>query len=61
MYSKDQHALADYEIFPQTRIWAVRPSGKVTPARIKVFIDYIETKISATNQQRYGCLKTKLS
>lgn len=48
--------LTDYELWPQTRIWAVRPPGRVTPTRIKVFLDYIESKIVETNQQRYGNL-----
>lgn len=48
--------LPDYQVWPETRIWAVRPPGKITPARVKIFLDYIETCIRTTNKQRYGDL-----
>ncbi|MCL1065697.1 LysR family transcriptional regulator [Shewanella olleyana] len=46
--------LSDYRVWPETRIWAVRPPGRLTPVRIKVFLDYMETVIRQTNHQRYG-------
>jgi DNA-binding transcriptional LysR family regulator len=51
-----RRVLPGYKVWPQTRIWAVRPSGRLTPERIKVFLDYIEKVIHTTNEQRYGDL-----
>lgn len=48
--------LPDYKIWPETRIWAVRPPGRLTPVRVKVFLDFIEEVIRKTNIERYGDL-----
>ncbi|CAM2857802.1 LysR family transcriptional regulator [Vibrio rarus] len=46
--------LQEYEVYPRTNIWAVRPGGRVTPGRVKVFLDYIEQVITKTNVERYS-------
>ena len=51
-----RRVLPSYKAWPATRIWAVRPSGRLTPKRIKVFLDYIEKVIHTTNEKRYGDL-----
>ncbi|MDN3682788.1 LysR substrate-binding domain-containing protein [Vibrio tapetis subsp. quintayensis] len=51
---KVEVVLKDYEILPKTAIWAVRPPGRFIPARVKVFLDYIEEAIRRTNHERYG-------
>ncbi|ASJ75716.1 LysR family transcriptional regulator [Granulosicoccus antarcticus] len=48
--------LPDYQLWPQTSIWAVRPQGRLMPARLKVFLAYIEEVINTTNKERYGAL-----
>lgn len=48
--------LPNYKIWPETRIWAVRPPGRLTPVRVKVFLDFIEEVIRKTNIDRYGDL-----
>jgi len=48
--------LPDYKPWPETKVWAVRPPGRLIPARVKVFLDYIEEIIKKTNQARYGDL-----
>ena len=46
--------LPDYLVWPETNIWAVRPPGRITPARVKVFLDFMQARIKQTNQARYG-------
>ncbi|MGB7392689.1 LysR family transcriptional regulator [Marinomonas sp.] len=46
--------LPEYSFYPETNIWAVRPPGRLTPARVKVFLDFMEQKIRETNRMRYG-------
>lgn len=48
--------LPEYSLWPESKIWAVRPPGRIMPARVKVFLDYIEDVINKTNQERYGSL-----
>lgn len=48
--------LPDYTVWPQRKIWAVRPPGRLTPVRVKVFLDFMEQRIRATNRVRYGDL-----
>jgi DNA-binding transcriptional LysR family regulator len=48
--------LPDYRLWPDSKIWAVRPHSRLMPARVKVFLDYIADVINRTNQQRYGSL-----
>ncbi|MFA0086582.1 LysR family transcriptional regulator [Vibrio sp. 10N.261.51.F12] len=45
--------LPDYKLLNDTKIWAVRPPGRILPARVKVFLDFIEKKIINTNKVRY--------
>jgi len=51
-----KQVLPDYTLWPESKIWAVRPPGRLMPARVKVFLDYIEKVINQTNQERYGSL-----
>ncbi|WOT04583.1 LysR family transcriptional regulator [Shewanella youngdeokensis] len=51
-----KQVLPDYTLWPESKIWAVRPPGRLMPARVKVFLDYIEQVIKKTNQERYGDL-----
>lgn len=37
--------LQDYTVEPEWSIWAVRPPGRVTPARVRVFTDFVEVKL----------------
>lgn len=46
--------LPDHRFLTETKIWAVRPPGRVIPKRVQVFLDFIQEKIRATNQDRYG-------
>jgi len=46
--------LPDYQVWPKTKIWAVRPPGRLTPARVKAFLDFMQKRIRETNQSRYG-------
>lgn len=48
--------LPEYKIWPPTKLWAVRSPGRLTPARVKVFLDFIAIRIKKTNQERYGSL-----
>lgn len=48
--------LPDYQVKPETNIWAVRPQGRLIPARVKVFLDYSQEVIDKTNKERYGGL-----
>ena len=48
--------LPDFEVAPQSNIWAVRPPGRMMPARVRAFMSFMQDKIIATNQARYGNL-----
>jgi len=48
--------LPDYTLSPHTSIWAVRPQGRLVPARLKVFLAFIQAVIARTNEERYGDL-----
>ncbi|MEP3476794.1 MAG: LysR family transcriptional regulator [Hyphomicrobiales bacterium] len=37
--------LPNHKLEPEWGIWAVRPPGKLMSARVRIFIDYIETKL----------------
>ena len=50
------HILPDYKVTRETNIWAVRPPGRVMPARVKAFLDFMQRRIIETNRQRYGGL-----
>lgn len=51
-----KQVLPEYTLWPESKIWAVRPPGRLMPVRVKVFLDYIEGVIKKTNQERYGSL-----
>ncbi|MCV6598229.1 MAG: LysR substrate-binding domain-containing protein [Mangrovicoccus sp.] len=48
--------LPEYQPWPITKIWAVRPPGRVMHARVKAFLDFMRDRIIATNQALYGDL-----
>ena len=48
--------LRNYEVAPQTSIWAVRPPGRLMPARVDAFLSFMQAKIIATNKARHGGL-----
>ncbi|MEH6832474.1 MAG: LysR family transcriptional regulator [Sulfitobacter sp.] len=48
--------LPDFQIIPQTSIWAVRPPGRLMPERARAFLSFMQAKIIETNQTRYGAL-----
>lgn len=48
--------LPDYRVWPERKIWAVRPPGRLMPARVKAFMEFMQTRIVDTNQERYGNL-----
>ncbi|GHA40484.1 LysR family transcriptional regulator [Amylibacter ulvae] len=48
--------LPDYTLLPRSNIWAVRPPGRMMPARVKTFLVFMQKRIVETNQQRYGGL-----
>ncbi len=50
------HVMPDYKVTRETNIWAVRPPGRVMPARVKAFLDFFQQRIIKTNQDRYGAL-----
>jgi len=51
--------LPEYTCLPRMDIWAVRPPGRLMPARVKLFLDFISARIRQTNQELYGsCLNT---
>lgn len=42
--------LPAYSDLPALELWALRPPGKVMPARVKVFLDFIRDRIRAKNR-----------
>ncbi len=48
--------LPDYRGWPDTKIWAVRPPGRLMSARLKAFLDFMQKRILETNRTRYGAL-----
>ncbi|SNS59582.1 LysR family transcriptional regulator [Tropicimonas sediminicola] len=44
--------LPDYRGWPETRIWAVRPPGRLMHARVKAFLDFMRDRIVATGRER---------
>jgi DNA-binding transcriptional LysR family regulator len=48
--------LPDYDVVPESNIWAVRPPGRMMPARVRAFMTFMQDKIKATNQAQYGGL-----
>lgn len=50
------HVLADYQLVPESKIWAVRPPGRVISTRVQVFLEYMREQIRKTNANHYGDL-----
>lgn len=48
--------LPDYTPWPATKIWAVRPPGRVMSARVRAFMDFMHDRILSTNRAQYGGL-----
>lgn len=48
--------LPGYRVAPETNIWSVRPPGRVMPARVGAFLDFMQQRIVETNRERYGDL-----
>lgn len=47
--------LPDHRIVPETKIWAVRPPGRLMRARVKALLDFMRDRIVQTNRARcYG-------
>ncbi|NHI00258.1 LysR family transcriptional regulator [Oceanimonas sp. MB9] len=44
--------LTNYRVWPETKIWAVRPPGRLMPARVKAFLDFMQTHIVDTSAER---------
>jgi len=37
--------LSEYAIAPEWNVWAVRPPARLSPARVRVFTNFLETKL----------------
>ncbi|UTW13107.1 LysR family transcriptional regulator [Marinobacterium rhizophilum] len=48
--------MPEYRVWPEAKIWAVRPPGRIMPARVKAFLDFMQARIIETNSQRYASL-----
>jgi DNA-binding transcriptional LysR family regulator len=48
--------LSKFDVVPESNIWAVRPPGRMMPARVRAFMSFMQDKIKATNHARYGGL-----
>ncbi len=48
--------LPEFRVWPDTKIWVVRPPGRLMPARVKAFLDFMQVYIMETNVERYGSL-----
>jgi len=46
------HVMPDYRPWPDIKIWAVRPPGRVMHARVKAFLDFMRDRIVATSRER---------
>lgn len=53
--------LPEYQVLPGRHIWAVRPPGRLMPVRVKVFLDFMQAQIVATNRKNYGAILPELS
>lgn len=53
--------LPGYSVFFDMKMWAVRPPGRLMPLRVKVFLDFMQARIIATNQKQYGSVLPLLS
>lgn len=51
--------LAEYDLVPDSKIWAVRPPGRIMPKRVHIFLEFMQDRIRQANQECYGdMLKT---
>lgn len=48
--------LPEFEVLPHSCIWAVRPPGRLMPARVRAFMNFMQAKIVETNKAHYGTL-----
>lgn len=48
--------LPEFAVWPETKIWAVRPEGRIMSKRAHVFLNFIKSSIRAKNQEIYGDL-----
>lgn len=48
--------LPGFRVWPPWAIWAVRPPGRLMPARVRAFLDFMQERIRETNEARYGGL-----
>nr|WP_067290228.1 LysR family transcriptional regulator [Marinobacterium profundum] len=48
--------LPGYRVWPEAKIWAVRPPGRIMAARVKAFLDFMQARIVETNAGRYASL-----
>ncbi|MEM9101067.1 MAG: LysR family transcriptional regulator [Pseudomonadota bacterium] len=46
--------LTKFQVWPETKIWAIHPACRTVPARVNVFLDYAVERIRRINQERYG-------
>jgi hypothetical protein len=53
--------LPGYSVCFDMKMWAVRPPGRLMPLRVKVFLDFMQARIVATNQKQYGAILPGLS
>nr|CRH06406.1 Transcriptional regulator, LysR family protein [Candidatus Magnetococcus massalia] len=44
--------LPAYRVWPETKVWAVRPPGRLMHARVKAFQDFMQARIMQTNRAR---------
>ena len=42
-----QPVLQDFSVEPVWSLWAVRPPGRMVPARVRMFVDFLEAKFSS--------------
>lgn len=48
--------LADHCLVPDSKIWAVRPPGRILPKRVQAFLEFMQVQIRLTNSKCYGDL-----
>lgn len=48
--------LPQFDVAPPSNIWAVRPPGRMMPARVRAFMSFMQNKIVTTNQSLYAGL-----
>lgn len=48
--------LPNYRVWPEAKIWAVRPPGRLMPGRVQAFLSFMTERIRETNRTHYGAL-----